>query len=270
MFNIIWDTKQYFFWLILVSVFCFLLERICTWRRNQKVFRKEIGQDFFFLIFNGHYAGILVASVLAYYILVINDLFIHLNVQTPAAIRLIVSYPLVTQFLIYLILQDFLAWGTHFMLHRVPFLWQFHKLHHSIRELDWIGNFRFHWMEIIVYQTINFPLIMLGVDGRVILWIAITTTLIGHLNHANIKTDYGFMRYIFNSPRLHVWHHDFIPVQKYGVNFGVIFSFWDWMFGTVYFPADRDQPALLGFEGIEKFPRPLWKRLIYPVLRKKE
>jgi sterol desaturase/sphingolipid hydroxylase (fatty acid hydroxylase superfamily) len=126
-------------------------------------------------------------------------------------------------------------------------------------------------MEIIVYHTINyFPLIMLGVNEKVILWIAVTSTLIGHLNHANIKTDYGILRYIFNSPRFHVWHHNFIQEGKYGVNYGVIFSFWNWIFGTACYPKDREQPQLLGFAGMEKFPKTLWQRLLYPLFSQKE
>jgi len=43
----------------------------------------------------------------------------------------------------------------HNLLHRVPWLWTFHKVHHSITTMDWIGNWRFHWMEIVVYKTLQ-------------------------------------------------------------------------------------------------------------------
>ena len=136
------------------------------------------------------------------------------------------------------------------------------------------GNFRFHWMEIVVYQGITyFPLVILGIDARVILAIAVVVTLIGHLNHSNLNITWGPLRYILNSPRMHVWHHDFDwPADRpYGVNFGIALSIWDWLFGTAWWPdadaAPRQQPARLGFHGIENFPRGILSRLTYPLSR---
>ncbi|MFQ5753331.1 MAG: sterol desaturase family protein [bacterium] len=132
MLNIIWDTRGYFFWLLVVSLFCWILQRLAPWRKEQKALRNQIGQDFFWLIFNGHYAGI--------------------------------------------------------------------------------------------------------------------------------------FRYLINSPRMHVWHHDTFLRGEYGKNFAVVFSMWDWLFGTAYMPA-RGQPQKPGFEKMEAFPRGLLSRLIYPLWR---
>lgn len=109
--------------------------------------------------------------------------------------------------------------------------------------------------------------LILGVDSRILLWIAIFATLIGHLNHANIKMDYGVLRYIFNSPRLHVWHHDEALHGKAGQNYAIVFSVWDWMFGTIYYPDDVESPQKLGFKDFEKFPKSIIKRFIYPFIR---
>ena len=79
-------------------------------------------------------------------------------------VNLINTQPLWLQFVVFLLLKDFLEWCVHNLLHRVPALWAFHKLHHSIEELDWIGNFRFHWMEVVIYKSLTyFPLVVLGV-----------------------------------------------------------------------------------------------------------
>jgi sterol desaturase/sphingolipid hydroxylase (fatty acid hydroxylase superfamily) len=53
------------------------------------------------------------------------------------------------------------------------------------------------------------------------------------------------------------------PDGRYGQNFGVVFSFWDWIFGTAYMPAEG-QPARLGFYRMEEFPEGLLARLLYP------
>jgi sterol desaturase/sphingolipid hydroxylase (fatty acid hydroxylase superfamily) len=132
--------------------------------------------------------------------------------------------------------------------------------------MDWIGNFRFHWMEIVIYRSFKYlPLVILGVDSQIILVIAIIATLVGHLNHANLNWDYGIFRYVFNSPRFHIWHHDTILHGKHGQNFAIVFSLWDWLFGTAYYPSEKDQPETLGFGDINLFPQGLPARLLYPL-----
>jgi len=53
--------------------------------------------------------------------------------------------PFWVQFPVLVLVMDFSRYLIHNLLHRVPWLWEFHKVHHSIEELDWIGNWRFHW-----------------------------------------------------------------------------------------------------------------------------
>jgi len=270
MLNILWNTRGYFFWLLAVSLFCWILERVVPWRRDQRAFRKQIGQDYFWLVFNGHYAGVLIAYITSYLVQQTNGVFSWWHVPSPASIRLLSGAPLWAQFVILLVVKDFLEWCVHNLLHRVPWLWEFHKLHHSIKELDWIGNMRFHWMEIVVYKGLTYlPLVVLGVDGRVILWMAIFSTLIGHLNHSNLRISWGPLFYVFNSARFHVWHHDIILRGQAGQNFGVIFSAWDWLLGTAYMPKDKEQPDALGFEKMDEYPDGLLRRLVYPLMKRR-
>ena len=105
---------------------------------------------------------------------------------------------------------------------------------------------------------------VLVIDGQVVLWRAIFSTLIGHLNHSNLKIGWGPLGYLINSPRMHVWHHDVVLHGKSGQNFAIIFSLWDWLFGSAYLPEDEQQQARLGFSEIESFPRGLLGRLLYP------
>jgi sterol desaturase/sphingolipid hydroxylase (fatty acid hydroxylase superfamily) len=259
---------QYYFWLAAVSLFVFLLERLASWRKEQKVFRKGIWQDVFWLVFNGHYLGLLLALVTGKLILWLNGWLHSLGLPIPEEFALLAGVPLWLQFIVFFILKDFIEWNIHRLLHIVPWLWEFHKLHHSIEELDWIGNFRFHWGEVVVYKILSYlPLVVLGVDGTVILIIAVIGTLMQDLNHANLPFDYGPLKYILNSPCMHVWHHDVEIHGKGGQNFGIVFSVWDWLFGTVYWPADKEQPQKLGFQGMETYPQNVIARLFYPFYR---
>ena len=272
MLNILWDTRGYFFWLLVVSLACFALEWIRPWRTGQKQLRPQLGQDLVWLVLNGHYVGIAISAVSVYLAgLVWPDFF-----ATMEGVRLLGAAPIAVQILVFFVVKDFVEWGVHNLLHRNRFLWEFHKLHHSIEDMDWIGNLRFHWMEIVVYHTLTYlPLVVLGVEGRVILWIAIFGTVIGHLNHSNLNLTWGPLRYVLNSPRMHIWHHDHDPPAEHpqGVNFGISLSVWDWVFGTAWWPSREDaptqQPARLGFAGLKRFPRSLLGRMAYPFVRRR-
>ncbi len=257
---------QYWFWLTLISLFCFVLERLFPWRR-QPALRPQIAQDLFWLVFNGHYLGLVMATITGQLVLWINARLGAFGVAAPDSLDALRSAPFWVQFVVFLVLKDFIEWCLHNGLHRVPWLWEFHKVHHSIAVLDWIGNMRFHWLEVMVYKSVAyFPLVVLGVDERVILGVAIFGTLIGDLNHSNLPISWGPLRYVLNSPKMHVWHHDVILRGEYGKNFGIVLSVWDWIFGTAYMPKGK-QPEKLGFEGQEAYPRSLPGRLLFPFSR---
>ena len=266
MLKLLFDPQHYPFWLLTLSLLVLLLERLRPWRR-QRLWRPKFGQDLFWLIFNGHFAGLGIAYATVLLTEPVRPAFASLQ-----ELGLVAQQALWVQFTTCLLLKDLVEWGIHNLLHRVPWLWEFHKLHHSIEQLDWIGNFRFHWMEIVVYRSLSYlPLVVLGVEGRIFLWIAVLTTLIGHLNHSNLSLTWGPFRYVLNSPRMHVWHHDrdWPAAHPRGVNFAIVFSLWDWLFRTAWWPsvseAPAQQPARLGFPGMERFPNGLLARLVYPI-----
>lgn len=252
---------SYAFWLLVLSAACFVLERCFPWRKAQRVLRKGFVQDLFWLAFNGHIFGVLLwqGGAWLWPRIGVSGVFARLE-----AVQWLQAAPFAVQFLVLLVLKDFLEWLVHRTLHRVPWLWEIHKVHHSIEELDWIGNFRFHWLETVVYRSLTYvPLAVLGIDGRVVLAVAVFATLIGHLNHSNLPISWGPLRYVLNSPKMHVWHHDFIVRGGHGRNFGIVFSVWDWIFGTAEMP--EGQPGRLGFDGLEVLPRGVAGRLLHPL-----
>lgn len=262
------SPRHYFFWLLVVSALCFALERLHPWRREQSWRRPQFGQDVFFLLFNGHIFAALTALWVVQpvrSVLIDRYAFDAWFLGLPQHIQ---GKPILIQIAVFLLVKDFAEFVIHYLLHRVHFLWVFHRLHHSIVDMDWIGNFRFHWMESVVYGLLKWlPLALFVADGRVMLGVAAFSTLIGHLNHANLRLDWGPLRYVFNSPRMHLWHHAYENQHRYGQNFGVVFSAWEWLFRTAYFPFREEGPERLGFKGMANFPRTLWQRLLYPLGR---
>lgn len=95
--------------------------------------------------------------------------------------------------------------------------------------------------------------------------IAVFSTLIGHLNHSNLNISWGPLKYIFNSPAMHIWHHDKVNHFQFGQNFGIVFSIWDWIFKTAYFPTG--QPQEIGFNGEENFPADIPRRFLWPIYK---
>lgn len=259
--------NSYLFWLIAVSLFCFVLERVRPWRRDQSWRRPQLLQDLFFLVFNGHLFSLLVALSLGSAFQQMYRGCDWCCVALSSMPRLFAGWPLWIQVVFFFLAKDFLEYVIHYLLHRVPWLWAFHKLHHSIETMDWIGNFRFHWMEVFVYDLLKWlPLVLLGAEQKVLLCVGVASTLIGHLNHTNIRYGWGPLRYVFNSPRMHLWHHDYILHKKAGQNFAVVFSVWDWLFGTAYLPDEPEGPERLGFHGMKTYPKSLLARITYPAV----
>jgi sterol desaturase/sphingolipid hydroxylase (fatty acid hydroxylase superfamily) len=154
---------------------------------------------------------------------------------------------------------------VHNILHRVPALWAFHKVHHSIETMDWMGNMRYHWVEVVVYNSLLFiPLSFLGFQPQLFFWIGLIEIVIGHFNHSNVKLNIKWLGYFLNSPRMHIWHHAADDPQAINKNFGIVLSVWDWIFRTAYFPKDR-VPQRLGFEGIESYPRGFLRQATFPL-----
>ncbi len=255
--------KQFWFWLTLTSLACFVAERLFPWR-NQAVLRPQLAQDFLWLIVNGHFLGIALALVSGRALLAATRTASSWGIPLPENPRLLADSPFWLQFVVLLVFKDFLEWCVHVLFHRVRWLWALHKVHHSVETLDWIGYFRFHWLEAVVYKSLTFlPIVLLGFSPRVMLPVGVLVVAAGYLNHANLNISWGPLRYVLNSPRMHVWHHDVIPRGGHGTNFGMVFSVWDWWFGTAYLPSGY--PEKLGFEGSSAYPRSFIGRLLYPL-----
>jgi len=262
--------ENYFYWLLLVSLLVWVLEIAFPWRKNQGKIRKDFWLDGFYMFFNFFIFNLLAFIALSNtFEQLFKDLF---GIQGFQLIN-IGEIPKVFQLLIFFIVTDFIQWLTHIMLHRVPFLWEFHKVHHSVREMGFAAHLRYHWVETIVYKSILYiPVALLGgfaiEDVFIVHFIAI---FIGHMNHANFHATYGPLKYLLNNPVMHLWHHAFsLPEsKKYGVNFGISLSIWDYIFGTSYIPKD-DGEIELGFPGIKKFPRSFLGQIVYGFSRTKK
>ncbi len=254
---------NYFYWLIGISVFFFLLELFFPWRKNQSRIRPDFWMDGFYMFFNffifsliGFYA---VSNVFVYGF---NNLLSSFGIKNLVAIH-INSWPVWAQLLTLFVIRDFIHWNVHRLLHRVPFLWEFHKVHHSVKQIGFASHLRYHWMENVVYRTFEYiPLGMIGFGIQEFFLVHIVALSIGHFNHSNINVKLGLFKYIFNNPQMHTWHHakQWPGKFRYGVNFGISLSIWDFIFRTAYLSKNAEQIEL-GFNGDDAFPKSFWKQI---------
>ena len=258
---------SYLSWLLVISAFFALAERIRPARREQTVLRPQLGNDLFYLLFNGHFYAVLVGGVVTKAAMLSRDGLAALSLLPEAG--LLDGRAFWFQLVVYLVVSDFLQWCVHNLLHRVPFLWQFHKLHHSVQRMDWLANFRFHWVEVVVYKSLLYaPLLWLGGAPEPLFAAIVFATLWGQFNHSNVDLGLGPLAYLFNSPRMHMWHHDASDEGGTAKNFGIVLSLWDWLLGTAYWPRDR-APERIGYPGDTEMPRDLPRQLAFPLTRVK-
>jgi sterol desaturase/sphingolipid hydroxylase (fatty acid hydroxylase superfamily) len=200
---------------------------------------------------------------------VFNDFLALFGINNLVAFQ-IASWPIWSQFLLLFVLADFIQWNVHRWLHYSPWLWEFHKVHHSVEQMGFAAHLRYHWMETIVYKSVQYiPLSMIGFGLDDFFILHLVTILIGHLNHANVKITYGPLKYVLNNPVMHLWHHaKEIPAERHGVNYGISLSLWDYLFGTAYIP-NQNANEQLGFEDQETFPKTFFQQLTHPWNSKK-
>jgi sterol desaturase/sphingolipid hydroxylase (fatty acid hydroxylase superfamily) len=152
------------------------------------------------------------------------------------------------------LVDDFLRWWLHYLQHRIPLLWEFHKVHHSAEVLNFATAERFHPLDVAFFQTVTLFTVGLVNGIFIALWGDHITawTLIGAngiwfvsnlaggvLRHSPSWVSFGprWERW-FISPAMHHVHHSGNQ-EHYDKNFGGALSVWDRWFGTLYIPNGK-------------------------------
>ena len=197
---------NYFYWLIAISLAVYALELLFPWRKNQPALRRDFWLDGFYMFFNFFLFSLVgYAAVSSVAVQAFNDLLASVfGIRNLVAFNL-ASWPHWAQLLTLFLVRDFIQWNTHRLLHYVPWLWKFHKVHHSVTQMGFAAHLRYHFMENIVYRSIEYlPLAMIGFGIQDFILVHLFTIVIGHLNHANFYLPLGPLRYLLNSPQMHI------------------------------------------------------------------
>lgn len=137
--------------------------------------------------------------------------------------------------LLTLLFRGFISFFTHFLMHKIPFLWRIHRVHHLDTEMDVSTNVRFHPFEFLVNTIVGVPILMLfGFPVWVLMLYELLDVVVTLVSHANISFPRKIekvLRYLIVTPDLHRVHHSSYQPET-DTNFGAVFPVWDILFGT--------------------------------------
>ena len=152
------------------------------------------------------------------------------------------DWPLVYQLILMLILGDAGRYWGHRLAHEIPFLWNFHAVHHSAKRLWWWNATRQHPVDKtwFTFTEMLFP-VLLGADGIVLSMYLGVTAVCGFAQHCNINIKLGPLYWFFNVVDLHRWHHSKDASQSDN-NYGNNLIIYDRLFGTYYHPERQGKP----------------------------
>ncbi|UTW67277.1 sterol desaturase family protein [bacterium SCSIO 12643] len=248
---------------------------------NRKVWWSQSAHvDYFFLVFNGVFKIIAIGPWLI--------LGVYLSFYTKEFLLDILGYPdftLSTEWIVFLytltlfIVKDLSTYLVHWMMHKVSWLWRFHKVHHSAEVLNPITQYRIHPVELVLNNLKG--MIVFGVitgmfdflsNGSMQLWMILGVNGLGflfmllgaNLRHSHVKLKYPvWLERWLISPVQHQIHHS-DRVEHFDSNLGSVLAVWDRLFGTLILSKDIGRIKFgLGEEGRKM--RSFWQNLITPL-----
>lgn len=152
-----------------------------------------------------------------------------------------------------LIAYDISYYLYHVAQHRFPFLWELHKVHHSAEVMVGITKDRVHpldelmnriWDGVIpgicfgIWTLLSLNLVEVTIFG-VNVYVMRNILMMDFVRHTHFKISFGPLNNIVLCPHWHQLHHSVNP-KHYDKNFGLMFSFWDRLFGTLCVPEPNE------------------------------
>ena len=181
---------------------------------------------------------------------------------------------------LFFLAYEFAYWLDHYLSHKLPILWQFHRVHHSAESLSLLTNFRVHPVDTLVFAHI--VVVVSGLAQGVARYalgpgahgweiggtnVVVMASAIGltHLQHSHLWITLGprWGRWIL-SPAHHQIHHS-ADSRHFDRNFGSALAIWDRLFGTFHMPAARREPLRFGLDDAGPAPHGLRGALVTPL-----
>lgn len=254
-------------WLYLLMAGIFLAEKVIPADRDQPIFSVGMVQDFLGWFVLGGVLRVALLGVFVSALYWVSERYLAgLRIEAVAAWHAGVAAALA------ILVGDLLNWFHHFIRHKIGVFWLFHTIHHSQKQMNMFTDLRVHLVEYVIAKPITiFPLFVLGLDFEIAFWLTLILESYARVYHANLRTNYGPLRYVLVTPQSHRIHHSDRP-EHMDKNFAVLFSFWDRLFGTQWtnyeeYPTTGIDDAVFPHEksvgGLRIITNYLWQ-LAYP------
>ena len=219
----------------------------------------------------GNY-GLLGVNYAVGYVIVPATAFISASAAQVWGVGLLPTLGLPTplQWLIAILAIDLLGWMLHWSMHHAGVLWRIHQVHHNDLEFDSSLGLRFHPLETAyVALATALGVALLGLPPEAVLVSGALTTAHNFFGHANASLPApleAWLRRAIITPDLHRVHHSADRAEAMA-NFGVVFSIWDRLFGTLR-PARAFTPDVFGLAEERDPKRLTLPRLLWLPLRR--
>jgi len=234
--------------------------------------RKKTLSDQSYRLINNVLLGLFNFFLLSAYAILLSKVAYFLNPKFT-----LVNYfqlSTVSTFLVLLIIIDFIGYWIHRAFHKIPWLWQFHAVHHTDTEVDVTTSHRQSPIEAILGSLITFPMfVLIGAPAFVFIYYVFFHKFIELYAHSNIrisKSVDNVLRKIIVTPDFHRMHH-FSDRNYTDSNFSVVFPVFDYLFSTATRWKYEDLPKVeLGIEQLrEKADNRIDRLLLTPFLLNK-
>jgi len=244
--------------LLVMTIVFVPLERIWPLHPGQGTFRAEWTTDSFYFVATHLPAQLMTFLMLLPAALAAPWLAIP---QLQAFVR---NWPFVVQLLAVILVADLSQYAVHRAFHKIPALWRFHAVHHSIRTMDWIAGSRSHFLDIVITRgLIMIPLALCGFSQGAIVGYILFVSFHATFSHTDFRPRTVWLENYFVTPRYHHWHHS-AQEEAIDCNFAIHFPWIDRVFGTCYFPKDL-WPKSYGLNGTAVRPG-FFRQFIDPFL----
>ncbi|MBV8983966.1 MAG: sterol desaturase family protein [Acidimicrobiia bacterium] len=242
------------FGLVVLAVVFVPLEKVFA-LHPQKVLRKEWATDVVHYVVN----NLLTTAVMLVAVVIVGTV---LKALVPDSVRSgLAGLPWGMQVTMALVIAGIGGYWGHRATHSVPVLWKFHKVHHSIKEMDWLAAAHLHPVDQAFTRSCAvLPLYALGFTRATFGAFLVFTTLQAIFIHANVRLTFGPLKWVIGTPEFHHWHHANQP-EAYNTNFAGEFPWIDLLFGTLHVP-DGERPQRYGID--EDVPQGYLRQLAWP------
>lgn len=231
--------------ILIVGFIFYFIERINPAEKNVSFFKDDLKNEAFLAFIN----LVLFIPVISVLIVIFINMALRPLLGEQMLAPYIESLPLIAQILLGVMIVDFSTYWRHRFTHF--YMWSYHSVHHSARNLTWITGLRLHPIDLLAAAFLDgIILYLMGFGGAGFLGTIILIKVMNYFTHANLNIKFEKpLRYIIASPHYHRWHHATQPAA-YNKNFCGACPLWDILFGTYYHPEDL--PPAMGLSPNEQ------------------